>query len=472
MNPSLFPLNPIMVVDDEPNILKGFQMALESAGINNLLLCQEAGKVMPILSETKIEVILLDLIMPQICGEDLLSKMADSFPDIPVIIITGSSEVEMAVRCMKKGTFDYMVKPVEKNRLISGVKRAIEIRRLQNENQLLKEHILSGELKTPEAFSDFNTQNRSMIGLFQYAESIAQSSQPVLITGETGVGKDLMARAIHRLSHRKGPFVTVNAAGIDDNQFSDTLFGHVSGAYTGADKTRKGLVESAFGGSLFLDEIGDLSSGSQVKLLRLLQEREYLPLGADLPRMADVKIIVATNRDLSKLQESGRFRKDLYYRICFHHLHVPPLRERRDDLPLLMHKFLEVAAQDLEKKRPSPPLELISLLSNYHFPGNIRELKSMIFDAVAGHHSKILSMDRFEAHIKQRSSIDRIPSKQCPGKNHICFSCFDPLPTLENATCLLVGEAMKRTNNNQTMAARFLGISRQRLGRFLKTISE
>jgi transcriptional regulator with PAS, ATPase and Fis domain len=148
---------------------------------------------------------------------------------------------------------------------------------------LLKEHILSGELKNPESFSEFNTQNRSMTGLFQYAESIAQSSHPVLITGETGVGKELLARAIHTLSCRKGPLITVNAAGIDDNTFSDTLFGHIRGAFTGADKVRKGMVEHAFGGSLFLDEIGDLKPDSQVKLLRLLQEREYFPLGADLP---------------------------------------------------------------------------------------------------------------------------------------------------------------------------------------------
>ncbi|MDA3791093.1 MAG: sigma-54 dependent transcriptional regulator [Desulfobacula sp.] len=468
MTPSLFPPNPILVVDDEPDILKGFQMALGSAGINNLLLCQDSRKIMPILLENKIEVILLDLIMPNIPGEELLSMISDDFPDIPVIIITGNTQVDMAVRCMKNGTFDYMVKPVEKKRLVSGVERAIEIRRLQNENQLLKEHILSGELKNPESFSEFNTQNRSMTGLFQYAESIAQSSHPVLITGETGVGKELLARAIHTLSCRKGPLITVNAAGIDDNTFSDTLFGHIRGAFTGADKVRKGMVEHAFGGSLFLDEIGDLKPDSQVKLLRLLQEREYFPLGADLPQIADIKIIAATNRDLAELQESGQFRKDLYYRLCFHNLHIPPLRERLNDLPLLMSHFFEETAREFGKKTPTSPLGLINLLSNYHYPGNIRELKSMIYDAVASHHSKIMAMKRFEAHIKKRSPFGTTIPELFPAKQSVWFPDSEPIPTLEKATHLLVAEAMKRSGENQTMAARFLGISRQRLGRYLK----
>jgi DNA-binding NtrC family response regulator len=472
MKPSLFPPNPVLLVDDEPDALKGFQMILGSAGINNILLCQDARKVMPILLENKIEVILLDLIMPHITGEELLSIIADDFPEIPVIVITGNAEVDTAVHCMKTGTFDYMVKPVEKNRLISGVKRAIEIRRLQNENQLLKEHILSGELKHPEAFEDFNTQNSTMIGLFQYAESIAQSSQPVLITGETGVGKELMARSVHTLSRRKGSLVTINVAGIDDNIFSDTLFGHICGAFTGADKSRKGVVENAFGGTLFLDEIGDLSPHSQIKLLRLLQEREYFPVGADLPKIADCKIIVATNRDLASLQATGQFRKDLYYRLCFHHIHIPPLRERINDLPLLMKQFFEAAARDLGKKTPGLPLEMPILLSNYHFPGNIRELKSMIYDAVAGHGSKVMSMDRFKIYIKEKTAIDSLPETgKFMSHRNKWFSDSEPIPTLEKATGLLIAEAMKRSGNNQTMAAGFLGISRQRLGRYLKSLS-
>jgi len=469
MTTSIFPPNPVLLVDDEPEILKGFQMTLGSAGINNVLLCRDSRTVISILSEDKIEVILLDLFMPHISGDELLSMIVDDFPEIPVIVITGNNEVDRAVRCMKAGSFDYMVKPVEKSRLISVVKHAVEIRRLQNENKLLKEHILSGKLKNPEAFSEIITQNRSMTGLFQYAESIAKSSQPVLITGETGVGKELMAGAIHTLSGRKGSLISVNAAGIDDNQFSDVLFGHVRGAFTGADKVRKGLVETADGGTLFLDEICDVSPYSQIKLLRLLQEREYFPLGADLPKISDVKIVVATNHDPAALMESGKFRKDLYYRLCFHHIHIPPLRERLDDLPLLTDHFLKMAAREFGKKTPTPPLGLVSLLSNYDYPGNVREFKSMIYDAVAGHDSKVMSMHRFEAYIKKRWPFGRTLPELFPGPQSIRFFDSEPIPTLEKATGLLVAEAMKRSGDNQTMAARFLGISRQRLGRYLKS---
>ena len=472
MKQSLFPSNPILLVDDEAEMLRSFKLALRSKGINNVSLCQDPRNVMPLLSTGKTEVILLDLSMPFISGDELLPMITGEFPEIPVIIITGTNEVDTAVRCMKTGAFDYMVKPVEKNRLVSGVRRAIEIRELQYENRLLKERILFGNLENPAAFSEIVTNNRSMRSLFQYVETIAKSLQPVLITGETGVGKELMAGAVHTLSLRQGPFVTVNAAGIDDNIFSDTLFGHIKGAFTGADGMRKGLVEKASGGTLLLDEIGDLSADSQVKLLRLVQEREYLPLGSDLLKITDARIIVATNHDLQALQESGRFRKDLYYRLRTHQINIPPLRERLDDLPLLVDHFLEKAARSLGKKKPSPPAELITLLSNYHFPGNIRELETMIYDAVSSHKSKKLSMGRFQTHIKQERSAAGDASEQLSPGHDSWLACSEPLPTLEQANSLLIAEAMKRSGNNQSMAARLLGISRQRLARHFKSISK
>ena len=472
MEQSLFPHNPILLVDDEIDSLRSFKMTLMSAGINNILLCQDAREVISVISKNKIEVILLDLIMPFISGEGLLSMIIENYPEIPVIIVTALSEINMAVKCMKAGSFDYMVKPIETNRLISGVKNAIEVRTLQNENKLLKEHILSGSLKHPEAFSHFITQNRSMLGLFQYAESISKSSRTVLITGETGVGKELMVKAIHTLSERKGPLLTANVAGIDNNIFSDTLFGHIEGAFTGASNTRKGLIEKAFGGTLFLDEIGDLMLESQVKLLRLLQEREYFPLGADLPKIANVKIIVATNFDIMDLQESKTFRKDLYYRLCSHHIHIPPLRERLNDLPLLVDHFLTMAAREFSKKTPSPPSELLHLLSNYTFPGNVRELKSMIFDAVANHTSKILSMERIESYLKKQPTHVMDSTKISPETPASCPSDYELIPTLDQMTWDLMKKAMKKSRNNQSMAARFMGISRQRFGRYLKKFSE
>ena len=384
---SLYPQLPILMVDDEIQTLNSFDFVLRSASMNHIVRCQDSRNVMAIFSEQEIEVVLLDLSMPFVSGEELLAMVTKDFPEVPIIVITGSNEVETAVRCMKSGAFDYMVKPVEKSRLISGVRRAIEIRELQRENKWLRAHVLSDKLEHPEIFSEIITNSPAMKSIFQYIEAISLSPQPVLITGETGVGKELVARAIHRLSGRTGTFMPVNIAGLDDNVFADTLFGHRKGAFTGADQTRSGLVEQASGGTLFLDEIGDLSPASQVKLLRLSQDGEFFPLGSDVAKRSDARVLVATNQDLEFLQSSGRFRKDLYYRLCAHHVHLPPLRERREDLPLLIDYFLETASQTLGKKKPTPPKELFILLSTYHFPGNIRELQSMVLDAVSSHQS-------------------------------------------------------------------------------------
>ena len=470
MNQELFPPLPVLLVDDEIEILKSFEIVLRSGGIKNILRCQESRGVMPILSRQEIGVILLDLTMPFISGDELLPIIIQDFPEIPVIVITGNNEVEIAVKCMKAEAFDYMVKPVEKSRLLSGVRRAIEIRDLQNENRLLKEHILSGRLEVPEAFSGIITNNRTMHSLFQYVESTAQSPQPVLITGESGTGKELVARAIHTLSNRQEPFVSINAAGIDDNIFSDTLFGHVKGAFTGAGNVRKGLVEKASGGTLFLDEIGDLSPVSQVKLLRLVQEHEYFPIGSDMPKITTARIVVTTNQDLQELQELGRFRKDLYYRLRTHHIHIPPLRERLDDLPLLVDHFLNEASELLGKRKPSYPAELLILLTHHHFPGNIRELRSMIYDAVSAHRTKKLSMDRFREYITPKEPFPKAGSTQFSPNYDQWFTQPGPLPTLKQGAQLLIAEAMKRYNNNQSMAAKLLGISRQRLSRHLKSI--
>lgn len=472
MNQIPYPSLPVLIVDDETEILRSFELTLRAGGIKNIMRCQDSRDVQTLLSNRKIGVILLDLTMPFISGDELLPIITRDFPDILLIIITGNTEVDTAVQCMKFGAFDYMVKPVEESRLVSGVRRAIKIRELQYENLRLKERMLNSRLDNPEAFSEIITNNETMLSIFQYVESIASSPKPVLITGETGVGKELMVRAIHKLSNRQGQFVSVNVAGIDDNIFSDTLFGHVKGAFTGADKMRKGLVEEASGGMLLLDEIGDLHPESQVKLLRLLQEHEYFPVGSDLPKISDARVIVITNKDLQALQKSDRFRKDLYYRLCAHSIHIPPLRERLDDLSLLVDYFLEEASHSLGKKKPPPHEELITLLSNYHFPGNIRELQSMIYDAVSNHKSKKLSMDQFNAHFAQEGSTGRTDSSRFFPKHDFRFVGSKPLPTLEQANRLLIEEAIRRTNNNKSMAARLLGISRQRLARHLKSKSK
>jgi DNA-binding NtrC family response regulator len=468
MTESKYPRLPVMFVDDEEHALKSFEMALRSASMNNFISCQDSRQVMPQLSDQDIEVILLDLRMPYITGDELLPMITADYPEIPIIIVTGEDDVETAVKCMKQGAFDYIVKPVERSRLVGATRRAVEIRELQRENQLLKAQVLSDRLTRPEAFSEIVTISAGMRAIFQYVEAIAASPRPVLITGETGVGKELVAKAVHTLSNREGAFVPVNVAGLDDNVFADTLFGHKKGAFTDARESRSGLVEQAFGGTLFLDEIGDLNTASQVKLLRLLQEGEFFPLGSDVAKRSDARIVVATNQELETLQSSGKFRKDLYYRLCDHQIQIPPLRDRREDLPVLVEHFLEKVSRVLAKKKPTAPEELVTLLSTYYFPGNIRELESMIFDAVSAHKSRKLSMDLFKSHISKKQSIPSADTHQLPSDKNALITFSEQLPTLKQIEQLLIDEAMNRSSGNQSIAALSLGISRQALNKRLK----
>lgn len=334
---------------------------------------------------------------------------------------------------------------------------------LERENTRLKKQLRFKELENPAAFANLITANDQMHIIFRIVESIAKTNQPVLIYGETGVGKELMAKAIHEVSGREGEFVPVNVAGLDDEMFSDTLFGHTRGAFTGAMKERRGLVESAANGTLFLDEIGDLGKNSQVKLLRLLQEREFYPLGADAPKRTNARIVVATNQDLNELIHSGDFRQDLFYRLQTHKVDIPPLRERKEDIPLLADHFLERAAEQLDKQIPTPPPQLYTLLSNYHFPGNIRELEAMMFDAVSKHQAKVLSLEVFHQRIEQERGP--LNNTATPRRKSLGVSFGDTLPTLKEATESLIEEALRRTANNQSMAARMLGISQQALNR-------
>lgn len=466
MNATLYPGLPVLMVDDEAQALDSFETALLFASINNIVRCQDSRKVMALLSEQEIEVMLLDLSMPHVSGEELLSLVTKDFPEIPVIIITGSNDVETAVACMKCGAFDYMVKPVEKSRLISGVRRAIEIRELQRENQLLRARVLSDQLKHPEAFSQIITSSGKMRSIFQYIEAISNSPQPVLITGETGVGKELVAKAVHTLSKRRGDFVPVNVAGLDDNVFADTLFGHKKGAFTGADQARGGLIEQAAGGTLFLDEIGDISPFSQIKLLRLLQDGEFFALGSDIAKHSDARVLVATNQDLPALQESGKFRKDLYYRLRAHHIHIPPLRDRYEDLPFLVDHFLEKAFTALGGEKPTPPKELFSLLVTYPFPGNVRELESIIFDAATSCKSDKLSLESFRSYIREAEPVTKTGAE---GQPVAASGLKEKIETISQMTeKQMIVEALSKTNQNRTRAAELLGISRRTLQNKIK----
>jgi DNA-binding NtrC family response regulator len=297
--------------------------------------------------------------------------------------------------------------------------------------------------------------------------AVADTSLPVLITGETGTGKELFARALHRVSGKPGKFICVNVAGVDDTLFSDTLFGHRRGAFTGADRDRSGLIEEAENGTLFLDEIGDLGMESQVKLLRLLQEHTYYPLGSDILKRSGARIAAATNRDLCSLQQDGGFRKDLFYRLCTHRVHIPPLRERRDDIPILVEYLLEKAAAEMDRRKPTVPRELFVLLNTHPFPGNVRELEGMICDAVSRHHSGVLSLESFREKIgvPMERLVDTASTANLHtfslSNNTLVFP--EELPTLRELEDTLIAEALRRAEGNQSIAARLLGISRTTL---------
>lgn len=463
MSPTLYPSFTVLLVDDEPAWLHSLALTLErSAGITNLQTCADSRQVMELLDRSSVGLVLLDLTMPHLSGEQLLAQIAECHPETTVIVISGLNQVETAVQCIKLGAFDYFVKTVEEDRLIGGVLRAIRMRELEQDNREITDRFLSGTVQYPDAFSRILTADRGMQTIFAYVEAVARSPQPLLITGESGVGKELLAHAAHTLSGCKGPLVAVNVAGLDDTVFADTLFGHLRGAFTGADQPRKGMIEEAADGTLFLDEIGDLSIASQVKLLRLLQEGEYFPLGSDRPKRLKARIIVATHCDLVEREAQGRFRRDLYYRLRTHRIHVPPLRERKGDIPLLLDYFLAAAADDLDKKKPTPPRELAQLLATYPFPGNIRELRSMVYDAVSVHRDRVLSMESFV------QAIGPGGGAVLPAAAGNPFSGLERLPTFGDAAELLVEEAMRRAAGNQSLAARLLGISQPALSKRLK----
>ncbi|KAB0665084.1 sigma-54-dependent Fis family transcriptional regulator [Oryzomonas japonica] len=466
MNDTLYPSFGILLVDDEPDWLYSMSISLERAGITNILTCSDSRQALGMLAENRVGVLLLDLTMPYLSGEELLCRVTEEHPEVTVIIISGLNQLETAVNCMRSGAFDFYVKTAEELRIVSGVRRAIHEQELRQENREMRRRFLNDRLEHPEAFRDIVTADKGMRSIFQYIEAIASSSQPILVTGESGVGKELVVRALHRLSRRKGELVAVNVAGLDDNMVSDTLFGHVKGAFTGAAEPRPGVIERAGEGTLFLDEIGDLSTASQVKLLRLLQEGEYYPVGSDRPRRMRARVVVATHQDLAGRQKTGEFRKDLYFRLRAHHVHIPPLRQRKDDIPFLLDHFLEEAANEFGRKKPTVPKEMALLLANYDFPGNVRELKAMVYDAVSSHQGGVLSLAAFTRAIGERP--DTAPAGQEDDPTANPFFCAERLPGFNEVIDLLVAEAIRRAQGNQSIAARLLGVSQPTLSKRLK----
>jgi len=466
MNEALYPAFGVLLVDDEAPWLRSLRMTLEGPGaISNIVTLSDSREVMAVLARGGVGLILLDLTMPHLSGQELLARIAEEHPEVTVIVLSGLNQIETAVSCMRLGAFDYLVKTDEEDRIVDSVRRAIRMQELQLENKEMRRRFLNDRLECPEAFAPIVTSNKAMRSIFQYIEAVAKSTQPILITGESGVGKELVARAVHTLSRGQGPLVPVNVAGLEDSVFTDTLFGHKKGAFTGADESRNGMVEQAADGTLFLDEIGDLSLPCQVKLLRLLQEGEYYPLGSDMPKQLRARIVVATHHDLSKKRDAGGFRKDLYFRLRAHHVHIPPLRERKDDIPLLLDYFLQESARVFDKKVPSYPKELLTLLANYSFPGNLRELRSMVYDAMSVHSSRMLSMNSFRHAMEVQGET---PADNAASAEQNVFLSCSGIPTLTAAVDQLIAEAMRRADNNQSIASRMLGISQPALSKRLK----
>lgn len=464
----------ILFVDDDKDLLRAYRMTLRAAGIGPVISLSDSSRVLTQLEKTGAKIIFLDLTMPPPSGSDLLPIILARYPNIPVIILTACQEMENAVDCIKMGAYDYLVKPVSGEQIIERLKKAVEVHNLKNQVSNLKARLLSNQLEHKEAFDHIVTRSPKMVRIFQYIESIADSNEPILITGETGVGKELIAKAIHNIRSKGEPFVAENVAGLDDSLFADVIFGHSLGAFTGAVNERQGLISKAEKGSLFLDEIGDLSPNSQMKLLRLIQETTYSSIGSDVKKKFKARIILSTNVKLDDKIENNNFRRDLFYRITTHRVHIPPLRDRIEDIPLLVSYFFETAATKLKKTLPPIESEFFELASRYYFPGNIRELRAIIFDVVAQYRENgPLSLTTFRSSLKIRTIADSIYE---PTLNFDSLGKDEDLPTLKDAQKIfeenLVNTVLAHTKGNQSKAASVLGISRQALYKRMKMTSQ
>jgi len=463
----------ILVVDDDPDVLKRMERFLRFEGFHDVICCGSPRDVAEIVDTNDISAMILDLLMPDMPGQKVLEETRERHPEIPVIVATAVNDLDSAIECMRHGAFDYVPKTAETGRLASSIRHALSIRELQRDYSALKDTLLAAKRPESPAFGGVVTADERMVSVMRYVETIAASPRPILIIGESGTGKELMAQAVHRLSGRSGPLVSLNIAGLDDTMFSDSLFGHRRGAFTGADSDRGGLIERAEGGTLFLDEIGELSQISQVKLLRLIEDKRYYPLGADLPRSSSATIVTATNRDLRAASGTGSFRLDLFYRLQTHLVQLPPLRERPGDLTLLLAHFVRQSAERLGRSPPAIPDELGLLLETYDFPGNVRELESMVFDAMSGLKGGVLGLESFRRKILRGTGGSKTPTaKLTIGNESSRYSSWERLPTLKQASDELVAEAMRRAKGNQGIAADFLGISRTALNKRLKNVRD
>ena len=439
----------ILVADDEKNIRNGLQIALEDEGYS-VLLASDGKEAWNLVTAHAIDLLITDLRMPGMSGQELLKRVSSSYPMMPVVILTGHGTIEAAVEAMRNGAVDFLTKPLNLDRLFILIKRAFSNLDLRDQNAALRREL--AELKRQSGYNKIIGKSERMVRLMDTVKQVADATASVLVTGESGVGKELVADAMHHLSSRaSGPFIKVSCASFAETLLEDELFGHEKGAFSGAVSARKGRFELAHSGTLFLDEIGEISQSTQVKLLRVLQERQFERLGGEKTLTVDVRLVAATNRDLRAEVDAGRFREDLYYRLNVIHLEVPPLRERKEDIPLLMSHFLEMYNERNKRRVEGFSQRAKAAMLAYDWPGNIRELGNCVESAVVLAGDSIIDLDDLPAVVKNASSEERV---------------VIPVGTsMEQAEKALILATIASCGGNKSKAADMLGVARKTLHR-------
>ncbi|HLM72429.1 MAG TPA: sigma-54 dependent transcriptional regulator [Polyangiaceae bacterium] len=438
----------VLVVDDEPSNLASIEKIFQRDGLR-VLTADGAKAALEVVRNHRVQVVLTDLMMPGTSGVELLKAIKQLSPDTEVVMMTAYGTVETAVQAMREGAYDFVEKPLKRMTIIKSVRKAAERQSLVAENRSLRNEI---KLLTKREIVGSSPALRRVL---EVATQAAPSSATVLVLGESGTGKELLARFIHDHSSRaRAPFVAVNCAAIPETILEAELFGHERGAFTGALARREGRFAKASGGTLFLDEIGELSAAVQVKLLRVLQEGEYEPVGGDTVR-ADVRIVAATNKDLRAEVAAGRFREDLFYRLNVIAITAPPLRSRREDIPLLVDHFLGVYCAKNNRSRLEAPRDVLQILMDYPWPGNVRELENVVERAVVLCRSDKLTPDDLPESIRQAPGAE--PSS-------LTFSVGTPLDEVERR---LIRETLRHARGDKSVAAQLLGISTRTIYRKL-----
>ena len=440
----------ILIVDDEKNIREGLSKALQLAAYDTRLADSGSAAVRELENGT-VDLVITDLKMPGLSGEQLLKRVVSAYPTVPVIILTGHGTIESAVEAMRAGAYDFLTKPVNLDRLELLVKRALSRRQLVLENLSLQQ-----ELQRRSSSSQVVTASRAMRSVFEMVEQVAPTRASVLITGESGVGKEVVADAVHSLSPRSGArFVKVHCAALTETLLESELFGHERGAFTGAVARRRGRFELADGGTIFLDEIGEISQSIQIKLLRVLQARTFERVGGEETITVDVRVVTATNRDLKAEIDHGTFREDLYYRLNVVHIDVPPLRERQADIPLLTAGFLKEAAEENGKELVGIEPAALTALQRYAWPGNVRELRNCIESAVVMARGTTVDLGDLPAAV--RNAEDDTAAVRMPLGS-----------TLAQGEREMIRATLSAHNGNKSRTAEILGISRKTLHRKLR----